>query len=712
MDQMVLETQKWLNKTYQGKIPSLTEDGITGWSTIQALTRALQLELGLTSDGLWGPGTEEKCPTIDSNSGNKNIITILQCGLFCKGYDGGAIDGNYTAKTSAGISNLKKDAGLSDTSGSATALIFKVLLSSMDGFVLATSGDPNVRKIQQNLNRDYYKTIGLIPCNGVYSRDTNRALIKALQFEEGTTPDGIWGPGTQDKCPTIPGSNSNQRYVLLLQYSLYVNGVDPNGFDGLFGNGLSNAIKQFQSFCALPADGYAGKQVWASLLVSTGDKNRKGTACDCAQTVTEQRAASLKDNGYKIVGRYLTGKFKMTSEEIQTIFNNGLRLFPIFEVGGYENSYFTASQGTDDAREAMEAAMRLGFGKETIIYFAVDYDAYGSNIPDNVMPYFSAIKSQFNASNPQNYRIGIYAPRNICTLVAEKGYSCSSFVCDMSSGFSGNLGYPLPKNWAFDQISTVTVGSGSSAIEIDNNICSNKDTGVSSVSPDLDPNIFELIVVSGSEDDEGRFKYNFIEPAIKKLIELKQKYNKNIITWLISSHKYTSTDINNFKKTANDIGVSIKFFEIKQQFTNYINTQSIDGQGKRLFEISEFYSFSHGYPDRIKYSENCNIYKADFSEINSNVFHKDYTISKFYSCNTGTGDSDSLGQAWHDLTKGDVTACVNKTDYQYITMIEGNPLQHLEIKKLREETGYKQDGSLEYPVPSVKDNGHWVIFLH
>ncbi|WP_349406803.1 peptidoglycan-binding domain-containing protein, partial [Clostridium perfringens] len=75
-----------------------------------------------------------------------------------------------------------------------------------------------------------------------------------------------------------------------LQYSLYVNGVNPHGFDGLFGQGLSNAIKEFQTICALPADGYAGKQVWASLLVSTGDKNRKGTACDCAQTITEARA--------------------------------------------------------------------------------------------------------------------------------------------------------------------------------------------------------------------------------------------------------------------------------------------------------------------------------------------------------------------------------------------------------------------------------------
>jgi peptidoglycan hydrolase-like protein with peptidoglycan-binding domain len=47
----------------------------------------------------------------------------------------------------------------------------------------------------------------------------------------------------------------------------------------------------------------------------------------------------------------------------------------------------------------------------------------------------------------------------------------------MSSGFSGNLGYPLPTNWAFDQISTLTVGSGTGAIEIDNNIASGRDTG-------------------------------------------------------------------------------------------------------------------------------------------------------------------------------------------------------------------------------------------
>ena len=480
MDQMVLGAQIWLNETYKDKIHHVSEDGITGWGTIRALTKALQLELGVGADGIWGPGTESRCPTISSNSGNKNIITILQCGLYCKGYEGGGIDGNYTAKTSIGVSNLKKDAGLLDTSGSATPLIFKALLSTMDGFVLASTGNANVRKIQQNLNRDYHKVIGLIACNGVYSRDTNRALIKALQVEEGSGADGIWGPGTQSKCPTIPGSRSNKRFVLLLQYALCVNGVDPHGFDGLFGSGLSNAIKEFQSFCALPADGYAGKQVWASLLVSTGDKNRKGTACDCSTTITPAKAQTLKNNGYKLVGRYLTGKFKMTQTEINTILSNGLRIFPIFETGGYKLSYFNPYQGVIDARTAIKKAHDFGFDAGTIIYFTVDFDALDGNVTSAILPYFNQISNVFKRTKTK-YKVGIYAPRNVCSRVAKAGFSCSSFVCDMSTGFSGNLGFPLPNDWAIDQISTISIGTGDGLIEIDNNIMSGKDHGVSYV---------------------------------------------------------------------------------------------------------------------------------------------------------------------------------------------------------------------------------------
>lgn len=49
MDEMVLGTQKWLNKTYGNvsgfnKVP---ENGKTGWPTIYGLRRALQKEMGI-----------------------------------------------------------------------------------------------------------------------------------------------------------------------------------------------------------------------------------------------------------------------------------------------------------------------------------------------------------------------------------------------------------------------------------------------------------------------------------------------------------------------------------------------------------------------------------------------------------------------------------------------------------------------------------------
>ena len=59
-DVMVLATQKWLNSTY-GNNPGfvkIEENGKTGWTTIYALRRALQIELGITATSSnFGPTT-------------------------------------------------------------------------------------------------------------------------------------------------------------------------------------------------------------------------------------------------------------------------------------------------------------------------------------------------------------------------------------------------------------------------------------------------------------------------------------------------------------------------------------------------------------------------------------------------------------------------------------------------------------------------------
>ena len=54
MDLKVLEVQKWLNLTYGNHpdFPAVTEDGLTGNSTIKVLIRWLQIEAGVKVDGV------------------------------------------------------------------------------------------------------------------------------------------------------------------------------------------------------------------------------------------------------------------------------------------------------------------------------------------------------------------------------------------------------------------------------------------------------------------------------------------------------------------------------------------------------------------------------------------------------------------------------------------------------------------------------------
>ncbi|MFL0252499.1 glycoside hydrolase domain-containing protein [Clostridium neuense] len=497
MDQMVLKVQQWLNATYGGNAnyKKVTEDGITGNSTVSALIQALQIEIGVPSpDGVFGKQTLQICPTISPSYSSTNEAYIVQGALYCKGYNPSGFDGVYGNGVVNAIEQFQADAGLTTQDGLASPIILQALLNT-DAYVLISGGDSKMRTIQQNLNRDYNSVIGLIPTNGVYARSTNTALIKALQHEEGNTPDGIWGPNTKNACPTIPGSRSTRNFVLLLQYALYCNGYDPNGFDGAFGSGLQSAIRDFQSFVGLSADGSAGPQTWASLLVSYGDPNRACAACDCSTTVTNEMASTLRANGYQLVGRYLTGRYAMTASELQTIFSNGLNVFPIFEYS-VDPFHFTFMGGAADASLASNAAMRLGFYPGTTIYFAVDYDALDSQVTSNIIPYFEGISSAFSNSGI-NYSIGIYGPRNVCSRVAAAGLSVHSFVSDMSSGFSGNLGYKLPSDWAFDQIATVTIGSGAGQIEIDKDAYSGEDTGVSRVNTTIQSDLVAAANSSG-----------------------------------------------------------------------------------------------------------------------------------------------------------------------------------------------------------------------
>ncbi len=526
-DAMVYLTQRWLNQEY-GNVDgfgTVTENGKTGWNVVYGLLRALQHELGITElASSFGPTTtrlysQNLLSRQDGVTDRK--YAILQGALWCKGYcpgynlyeaDDGTVvfEGVFDADVEAAVKELKTDAGFINPNGVVTVNVMKALMS-MDTFKLLSSygGTAAVRAMQQKLNRKYEAYTGLTPCDGVYGRNTNKALIYALQAEELmpiSVANGNFGNTTKLCCPqipyarnsassrTYPGTSSGAYYnasqisaiTELLQFALLVNGFGNGTIDGVFDSGTQRNIRDFQNKMAIPVTGKADISTWMSLFISRGDTSRSARAADCATILTEKKAKTLYDNGYRYVGRYLTGTYNggiskaITRQEAQIIFDAGLRFFPIYQTSANYLEYFTPQQGATDAQKATNAAMALGLPQNTIIYFAVDFDCLDYQITSNVIPYF---KSVYEEMSDSGYRVGIYGTRNACTRVSKLGYACSSFVGDMSTGFSGNLGFSMPDNWAFDQFATITIGNGDGRIEIDKDGYSGRDPAVSKLNP-------------------------------------------------------------------------------------------------------------------------------------------------------------------------------------------------------------------------------------
>ncbi|MDX3243148.1 glycoside hydrolase domain-containing protein [Streptomyces sp. ME18-1-4] len=499
-DQMVIEAQKFINSYNVAGIPKVEENGRTGWAVMFALTRALQYEVGITSlSDNFGPTTlatlQARHPVINAGTRHEKVLKIVQSALYCKGYDGGGIDGTYNDSVAASVRELRQNMGVDGAfADGVSPKVFKALLT-MDAYVVIEGGSELTRAVQQWMNGRYVgrRNFFIVPCDGHFSRDVQKALMFAIQYEIGMSDDvanGVFGPGTQQGIRNSPLSEgSSGTWVSLFTAAMIFNKRGGVFFTSDFDADLATRVRSFQNFAKLPVTGRGDFQTWASLLVSTGDATRRGAAADCVTEVTDARAVALRDAGYQIVGRYLSNvpdsslDKKIKSGELGRMAAYGLSCFPIYQTWGGEAAYFRREQGIADAFAAIERAKHYGFKPGTRIYFAVDFDAVDYEVTDNILPHFRAIRDVMN-EHGQGYLTGIYGPRNVCSRVAAAGYTSASFVCDMSTGFSGNLGYPLPGDWAFDQISTISVGAGSGLIEIDNNIVSGRDAGQNTYNPE------------------------------------------------------------------------------------------------------------------------------------------------------------------------------------------------------------------------------------
>jgi peptidoglycan hydrolase-like protein with peptidoglycan-binding domain len=602
-DSNVLKAQKYLNAMFGGH-PSwkkLDEDGYTGSGVMEGIIRAFQIQNGLTNiTGTVGPitiSTMKKLPIIekmnpdDTSSVN---VCLIQCALFCKGYNAGGITGVYYTTGVSAVREMQGDAGLQVT-GKIDWKVWAGLLS-MNWFKKVSGGDNITQLIQRQLNSDWSDIIGVGPCDGVVSRQTALSLVGALQAAEGVTTELItdfnsvnFGNATTAAFKTFPGSLKNEQnssayipFNKLVQYGLYFNGYNPSRFDGIFDTTTSNKVSDFQKFYGLTGIGLVtlgevNVSTMKSLLTSKGDTERKAKACDCATVLNRQQAKDIKAAGYTHVGRYLTGsvgsehipKF-LTLDEIENIKAAGLHVFPIYQDGGYYLEYFQkASQGSVDAQTAILAAERIGIPKNSTIYFAVDFDCYEYQLNKFIIPYFRRIKLFFNSEkNPKDYKVGIYAPRYVCTKVSQLGLASTSFVADMSTGFSCNLGFPIPDNWAFDQFYETSFQS-SPSFPIDKDAYSGRDAGVTefdAVENKTDEEIDAENKAAQLEIARNQYVYDVLDPLgyLDKVIDFGISYNKEFLldTYIAGNSVVTitaevSTEMKNIAETDYNIKISI-----------------------------------------------------------------------------------------------------------------------------------------------------------
>ena len=195
--------------------------------------------------------------------------------------------------------------------------------------------------------------------------------------------------------------------------------------------------------------------------MSSGDTSRPATGCDCITQITAERGRQLVAAGYLIVGRYLDEHIRpgepsylgkaLKPGEPQTILDAGLRFVPLFQWNGTELGNFTYDKGYQQGTVAHEKSVAYRIPANTCIYFAVDYDALDVEIDSNVKPYFEGVKAAL-AELGNRYAFGVYGSRNVCIRVSREVGARWSLVSAMSWGYSGNLGFPMPENWSFNQI--------------------------------------------------------------------------------------------------------------------------------------------------------------------------------------------------------------------------------------------------------------------
>jgi len=156
---------------------------------------------------------------------------------------------------------------------------------------------------------------------------------------------------------------------------------------------------------------------------------------DTAAAITAAQAEKLTAEGVSFVGRYLAGRWALTSEEVSVLRSAGLAILLCWELDA-EAMGRGATQGAYDAARAKSAAEALGVPSGTCIYFACDY-----NIPDRDLiqaeDYIKSAQTVLGAK----YSAGAYGPLKLVEFLHDRGSCARLWQCvAWSAYFSEDAG--------------------------------------------------------------------------------------------------------------------------------------------------------------------------------------------------------------------------------------------------------------------------------
>lgn len=212
----------------------------------------------------------------------------------------------------------------------------------------------------------------------------------------------------------------------------------------------------------------------------------------------------------------------------------------------------------------------------------------------------------------------------------------------------------------------------------------------------IDPDGLENIVVSGGLDGTENFDYNFIETAIRQIVEWKTVSDESI-SWVVANWNYSTKDLQNFREVADTYGVNLIVIDDKKELFNYINKP---GRSDDLITDMAFYAHGTAFdvPGTVQnpgheneyavamgysgvndgkhpHNNNLNIFASDLSSDYSSAFAAD-NRTFFGSCRTGNKFGGVIfGQEWANKTNGTVRAAAGpggsgwpggRTDYANI----------------------------------------------